>query len=78
MSASGPKRAERLLNLLQILFQHRYQVSGHSPAEELSVSFRTLYRDICALRAGGRYSGRSRHGIHPLPEPSFAAFDVYP
>ncbi|OSN05355.1 DNA-binding protein [Lonsdalea britannica] len=53
MSASGPKRAERLLNLLQILYQHRYPVSGHWLAQELSVSLRTLYRDICALRAQG-------------------------
>lgn len=53
MSASGPKRAERLLNLLQILYQHRYPVSGHWLADELSVSLRTLYRDISALRAQG-------------------------
>lgn len=53
MSASGPKRAERLLNLLQILYQHRYPVSGNWLAKELSVSLRTLYRDICALRAQG-------------------------
>ncbi|WP_426608391.1 helix-turn-helix transcriptional regulator [Pantoea anthophila] len=53
MSASGPKRAERLLNLLQILYEHRYPVSGNWLAQELSVSLRTLYRDICALRAQG-------------------------
>lgn len=53
MSASGPKREERLLNLLQILYQHRYPVSGHWLAQELSVSLSTLYRDICALRAQG-------------------------
>jgi len=53
MSASGPKRAGRLLNLLQILYQHRYPVSGHKLAEELSISLRTLYRDIAALRAQG-------------------------
>lgn len=53
MSASGPKRAERLLSLLQIFYQHRYPVSGHRLAEELSVSLRTLYRDIGALRAQG-------------------------
>lgn len=53
MSASGPKRAERLLNLLQILYQHRYPVSGHWLAQELSVSLRTLYRDVHALRAQG-------------------------
>lgn len=53
MSASGPTRAERLLNLLQILYQHRYPVSGHWLARELSVSLRTLYRDVHALRAQG-------------------------
>ncbi len=53
MSASGPKRTERLLNLLQIFYQHRYPLSGHSLAEELSISLRTLYRDIGALRAQG-------------------------
>ncbi|WP_017346181.1 helix-turn-helix transcriptional regulator [Pantoea sp. A4] len=53
MSASGPKRAERLLNLLQIFYQHRYPVSGQRLAEELSVSLRTIYRDIGALRAQG-------------------------
>ncbi|SQJ08925.1 Probable transcription repressor NiaR [Serratia rubidaea] len=53
MSASGPKRAERLLNLLQILYQHRYPISGHKLAEELSISLRSLYRDIAALRAQG-------------------------
>lgn len=53
MSASGPTRAERLLNLLQILYQHRYPVSGHWLARELSISLRTLYRDVHALRAQG-------------------------
>ncbi|WP_329911272.1 YafY family protein [Serratia quinivorans] len=53
MSASGPKRAERLLRLLQILYQHRFPISGSRLAEELSVSLRTLYRDIGALRSQG-------------------------
>lgn len=51
MSASGPARAARLLALLQILARHRYPVSGASLAEELSISLRTLYRDIASLRA---------------------------
>ncbi|MFP1981105.1 MULTISPECIES: helix-turn-helix transcriptional regulator [Lonsdalea] len=53
MSVSGPKRAERLLSLLQILHRHRYPVSGSRLAEELSVSLRTLYRDIASLRSQG-------------------------
>lgn len=53
MSASGPTRAARLLALLQILARHRYPVSGASLAEELSISLRTLYRDIATLRAQG-------------------------
>jgi predicted DNA-binding transcriptional regulator YafY len=42
-----------LLALLQILARHRYPVSGASLAEELSISLRTLYRDIASLRAQG-------------------------
>jgi len=53
MSVSGPARAARLLALLQILARHRYPVSGVSLAEELSISLRTLYRDIASLRAQG-------------------------
>ncbi|MGD8165447.1 helix-turn-helix transcriptional regulator [Pantoea sp. FN0307] len=53
MSASGPKRAERLLNLLQILRRHRYPVSGNHLAQELHISLRTLYRDITSLRTQG-------------------------
>ncbi|WP_314417259.1 HTH domain-containing protein [Pseudescherichia vulneris] len=53
MSASGPNRAERLLNLLQILHRHRYPVSGTRLAEELAIGLRTLYRDIASLRAQG-------------------------
>lgn len=53
MSASGPARAGRLLALLQILARHRYPVSGASLADELSISLRTLYRDIASLRAQG-------------------------
>ncbi|MHA8113041.1 helix-turn-helix transcriptional regulator [Kosakonia cowanii] len=53
MSASGPTRAARLLALLQILARHRYPVSGASLAQELSISLRTLYRDIASLRVQG-------------------------
>jgi len=46
-------RAERLLDLLQLLRHHRYPVSGAALAAELDISLRTLYRDIGALQAQG-------------------------
>lgn len=53
MSASGINRAERLLNLLQLLRRRRYPVSGQQLAGELGISLRTLYRDIASLNAQG-------------------------
>ena len=46
-------RAERLLQLLQVLRRHRRPVSGQRLADELGVSIRTLYRDIASLQAQG-------------------------
>ena len=46
-------RAERLLDLIQILRRHRQPVSGQTLADELGVSVRTLYRDIVSLQAQG-------------------------
>lgn len=46
-------RAERLLDLMQILRRHRYPVSGAILADELGISLRTLYRDIATLQAQG-------------------------
>lgn len=46
-------RAERLLDLMQVLRRHRQPVSGKSLADELRVSLRTLYRDIATLQAQG-------------------------
>jgi predicted DNA-binding transcriptional regulator YafY len=46
-------RAQRLLDLLQVLRRHRRPVTGGALAEELGVSLRTLYRDIGALQAQG-------------------------
>jgi len=46
-------RAERLLDLMQVLRRHRQPVSGKSLAGELGVSLRTLYRDIATLQAQG-------------------------
>ncbi|MFD1624643.1 helix-turn-helix transcriptional regulator [Azospirillum griseum] len=46
-------RAERLLDLMQILRRHRQPVSGNALASELGVSLRTLYRDIATLQGQG-------------------------
>jgi predicted DNA-binding transcriptional regulator YafY len=46
-------RAQRLLDLIQILRRHRRPVAGAALARELDVSLRTLYRDIVALQAQG-------------------------
>src|SRR5438105_6528331 len=46
-------RSERLLSLLQVLRRHRRPVSGAELARELSVSLRTIYRDIQSLAASG-------------------------
>lgn len=45
------RRAERLLQLLQILRRHRRPVTGEAIARELEVSLRTVYRDIASLTA---------------------------
>lgn len=46
-------RAERLLQLMQVLRRHRAPASGTSLARELGVSLRTLYRDIASLQTQG-------------------------
>jgi predicted DNA-binding transcriptional regulator YafY len=46
-------RAQRLLDLIQTLRQHRRPVSGALLAEAMGVSLRTLYRDIKTLKAQG-------------------------
>jgi predicted DNA-binding transcriptional regulator YafY len=46
-------RADRLLELIDILRRHRGPVTGARLAEELGVSLRSLYRDIEALRGRG-------------------------
>jgi predicted DNA-binding transcriptional regulator YafY len=46
-------RAQRLLNLIQLLRQHRYAVSGQHLADTLGVSLRTIYRDIATLQEQG-------------------------
>jgi predicted DNA-binding transcriptional regulator YafY len=48
-------RAERLLELMQLLRRHRRPVSGAALARELGISLRTLYRDIRSLQAQGAH-----------------------
>src|ERR1700744_2686380 len=46
-------RAQRLLDLIQVLRGYHRPVSGAVLAEALGISLRTLYRDIDALVAQG-------------------------
>ena len=46
-------RADRLLELLDILRRHRGPTSGKRLAHDLGISLRSLYRDIESLRARG-------------------------
>src|SRR5580698_3000252 len=48
-------RAQRLLDLIQILRRHRFPVAGTALADELGISLRTLYRDIDTLKAQGAH-----------------------
>ena len=47
------RRADRLLQVLQIMRRHRRPVTGETMAEELEVSLRTVYRDINSLVGQG-------------------------
>jgi predicted DNA-binding transcriptional regulator YafY len=63
-------RAERLLELLQQLRAHRLPVSGAKLAAALSVSLRTVYRDIAALQTqGARIDGEP--GVGYVLRPGF-------
>ena len=56
-------RADRLLDLLEILRRHRGPVTGARLATELGVSLRSLYRDVDALRAiGAEIEGEAGFG----------------
>ena len=46
-------RANRLLDLVALLRRHRRPVTGQLLADDLSISLRTLYRDIETLKAQG-------------------------
>lgn len=63
-------RSQRLLELLEILRQHRYPVAGHVLADQLGVSLRTLYRDIATLQSyGATIEGES--GMGYVLQPGF-------
>lgn len=47
------RRADRLLQIIQILRRERKPLSGGAIADELEVSLRTIYRDIFALQSSG-------------------------
>jgi predicted DNA-binding transcriptional regulator YafY len=47
------RRADRLLQLIQILRRNRRPVTGDRMAAELEVSLRTIYRDISSLMVQG-------------------------
>ncbi|CDN58391.1 YafY family transcriptional regulator [Neorhizobium galegae] len=47
------RRADRLLQIIQILRRERRPISGRTIASELEVSLRTIYRDMAALEASG-------------------------
>ena len=63
-------RAERLLQLLQVLRCYRRPVSGQALADELGVSIRTLYRDIASLQAQGA-TIEGEPGIGYVMKPGF-------
>jgi predicted DNA-binding transcriptional regulator YafY len=48
-------RAQRLLDLIQVLRGYRRPVSGATLAEALGISLRTVYRDIETLKAQGAH-----------------------
>src|SRR3954447_6282126 len=63
-------RAQRLLDLIQLLRGYRRPVSGAVLAEVLGISLRTLYRDIDTLNAqGARIDGEP--GVGYVLRPGF-------
>ena len=63
-------RAQRLLDLIQILRSNRYPVTGKVLASEVGISLRTLYRDIATLQEqGARIEGEP--GLGYVLRPGF-------
>lgn len=64
-------RSDRLLQLLQCLRALAPPIRAEQLAEELSVSLRTIYRDIDALRrAGARIDGEAGYGYTLEEDPA--------
>ena len=63
-------RAQRLLDLIQILRRQRRVVAGAVLAEELGVSLRTVYRDIETLKAQGAHI-EGKAGLGYVLRPGF-------
>lgn len=63
-------RAERLLQLMQVLRRRREPAAGAALARELGVSLRTLYRDIASLQAQGA-SIEGEAGVGYVLRPGF-------
>lgn len=63
-------RAQRLLDLIQVLRRYRRPVSGAALAEEVGVSLRTLYRDIGTLKAQGAHI-EGEAGVGYVLKPGF-------
>ncbi|MBS0241694.1 MAG: YafY family transcriptional regulator [Proteobacteria bacterium] len=63
-------RAQRLLDLIQLLRRHRRPVAGAALADELGISLRTLYRDIETLKAQGAHID-GEAGVGYLLRPGF-------
>jgi predicted DNA-binding transcriptional regulator YafY len=68
------KRADRLMNLLQMLRRHRRPVTAEHLSQELEVSVRTIYRDMAGLVAN-RVPIRGEAGMGYVLE---AGFDLPP
>ena len=63
-------RAERLLELLELLRRHRHPITGAALASQLGISQRSLYRDIATLQAqGARIDGAP--GLGYILRPGF-------
>ena len=63
-------RTSRLLDLLQLLRNHKLPVTGPDLAQELGISIRTLYRDIVTLQAQGA-DIRGEPGLGYVLRPGF-------
>jgi predicted DNA-binding transcriptional regulator YafY len=63
-------RAQRLLDLIDVLRRHRFPVTGGALAAQLGVSLRTLYRDIATLQGQGA-SIEGEAGVGYVLRPGF-------